>query len=40
LVNLKNATFKDAISLIEEAEKRVFEKFSIRLEREIKVLSI
>ncbi len=40
LVNLKNATFKDAISLIEEAERKVFEKFSIKLEREIKVLDI
>ncbi len=38
LVNLKNASFNDAISLIKEAEYRVFEKFGIRLEREIGIV--
>lgn len=38
LVNTGDATFEDAIFLIEEAKKRVYEKFDIKLECEIKVL--
>jgi UDP-N-acetylmuramate dehydrogenase len=38
LVNHKNGTFEDAIYLIQEAQKRVFEKFNIWLECEIAVL--
>jgi UDP-N-acetylmuramate dehydrogenase len=35
LVNLKNGTYNDAITLIELAKKRVYEQFNIDLEREI-----
>lgn len=35
LINKKNASFFDAIFLIELAEKRVFEEFGVRLEREV-----
>lgn len=35
LINKKNASFEDAIFLIELAEKRVFESFGIRLEKEV-----
>ena len=38
LVNYGSATFDDAISLIELAKKRVFEKFGIDLELEVVVL--
>lgn len=38
LVNLGGATFENAIFLIEEAKKRVYEKFGINLECEIKIL--
>ncbi len=38
LVNINNATFKDAFDLIRLAQKRVYENFGIKLEREIKVL--
>ena len=38
LINKKNASFEEAIFLIELAEKRVFEKFGIRLEREVIVI--
>ncbi|MCK9455391.1 MAG: UDP-N-acetylmuramate dehydrogenase [Sulfurimonas sp.] len=38
LVNVKNATFDEAIYLIKEAQKRVYEKFDIWLECEIAVL--
>lgn len=38
LINKKNASFEDAIFLIELAEKRVFEEFGIRLEREVIVI--
>ncbi len=38
LINKKNASFDDAIFLIELAEKRVFEEFGIRLQREVVVI--
>jgi len=38
LINLKNGKFENAIELIECAEKRVFEKFGIKLQREICVI--
>ena len=38
LVNLGDGTFSDAIALIDEAKKRVFEKFGVKLELEIEVL--
>ena len=38
LINLGGGTYKEAITLIKEAETRVFEKFNINLELEIKVL--
>lgn len=38
LVNEKNGTFEDAIYLIHEAKRRVFEEFGIRLEEEIMVV--
>ena len=38
LVNNGNGTFEDAIYLIKEAKKRVYEKFNIKLELEIEVL--
>ncbi|TQR60192.1 UDP-N-acetylmuramate dehydrogenase [Campylobacter troglodytis] len=38
LINKKNASFEDAIFLIELAEKRVFEEFGIRLLREVIVI--
>ncbi|MBU1928180.1 UDP-N-acetylmuramate dehydrogenase [bacterium] len=38
LVNYKDGTFEDAIYLIQEAQKRVFEKFNIWLECEVAVL--
>ncbi len=38
LVNNGNGSFEDAIYLIEEAQKRVKEKFGVFLEREIKIL--
>ena len=40
LVNHGNGNFDDAIYLIDEAKKRVFEKFDIKLECEIQILSI
>ena len=40
LVNTKNGTFDDAIFLIKEAQKRVYEKFNIWLECEIDILDI
>jgi UDP-N-acetylmuramate dehydrogenase len=39
LINLGSGNFSDSIRLIELAEKRVFEKFGIRLQREIVVLN-
>ena len=38
LINKKNASFEDAIYLIELAEKRVFEGFGVKLEREVIVI--
>jgi len=38
LINLGNGTFDEAITIIGEAKKRVFEKFNIMLELEIKIL--
>ncbi len=38
LVNHGDGTFKDAIYLIKEAQKRVYERFKIKLELEIKIL--
>ena len=38
LVNLGNGTFDDAITLINQAKKRVHEKFGVELELEIEVL--
>ena len=38
LINKKDASFEDAIFLIELAEKRVFEEFGIRLLREVIVI--
>jgi len=38
LVNLGNGTFKEAITLINEAKKKVFEKFNIELQEEIIIL--
>ncbi len=38
LVNQGNGTFEDAVSLIKEAQKRVFEEFNISLECEIVIL--
>jgi len=38
LVNLGKGTFDDAISLLEEAKKRVYENFGITLEREVIVI--
>ncbi len=35
LINKKHGTFEDAIFVIEEAKKRVFESFGLRLEEEI-----
>jgi len=40
LVNSKNGTFKDAIWLIDEAKRRVKEKFDISLECEIVILDM
>jgi UDP-N-acetylmuramate dehydrogenase len=39
LINLGSGTFEDAMALIKEAKQRVFEKFNINLELEVKVLS-
>ncbi|WP_331774868.1 UDP-N-acetylmuramate dehydrogenase [Sulfurospirillum sp. 1612] len=38
LVNLGGGTYEEAITLIEEAKRRVFEKYGIDLELEIKIL--
>ncbi len=38
LVNVEKASFEDAFTLLKEAQKRVYEKFGIELEREIIVL--
>lgn len=38
LINVKNASFEDAIYLIELAEKRVFDEFGLHLEREVVVI--
>ncbi|MCF6172705.1 MAG: UDP-N-acetylmuramate dehydrogenase [Campylobacteraceae bacterium] len=38
LINLGGGTFDDAITLINEAKKRVMKKFNIKLELEIKIL--
>ncbi len=38
LVNYGNATFKDLIRLLEDAEKSVLDNFNIKLEREIKIV--
>ena len=38
LINTKNASFEDAMYLIELAEKRVFDEFGVRLEREVVVI--
>ncbi|MFA5455129.1 MAG: UDP-N-acetylmuramate dehydrogenase [Sulfurimonas sp.] len=40
LVNVKDGTFDDAIYLIQEAQKRVYEKFGVWLECEIAVLDM
>ena len=39
LVNLGGGNFDDAIQLIELAEKRVFEKFGVKLQREICIIN-
>lgn len=38
LINYKNASFDDAIFLIELAEKKVFDEFGIKLQREVVVI--
>jgi len=38
LVNCNNGKFEDALYLIQEAQRRVFEEFGIRLELEIQIL--
>ena len=38
LVNNNNASFSDAIALVNEAQKRVFEKFNIKLIAEVEIL--
>ncbi|MFV0481075.1 MAG: UDP-N-acetylmuramate dehydrogenase [Campylobacteraceae bacterium] len=38
LVNLGSGKYEDALTLIDEAQKRVFEEFGIRLELEIKIV--
>ncbi len=38
LINFGNGTFDDAITIIDRAKKRVFEKFGVTLELEIKIL--
>jgi UDP-N-acetylmuramate dehydrogenase len=38
LVNLGQGTFEEAIALIEEAQKRVLDKYKIRLEPELKII--
>ena len=38
LVNLGNATFEDAYALLQQAQKKVFEKFGITLELEVKIV--
>jgi len=38
LINLRNGKFDDAIKLIELAEKRVFDRFNIKLHREICII--
>ena len=38
LINVKNASFEDAIYLIELAEKRVCDEFGLHLEREVVVI--
>ncbi len=38
LVNLGSATFEDAFALLEEAKKRVFETFGIKLENEVQIV--
>ena len=38
LINYDNATFEDAIFIIKLAQKRVFEKFNIKLEKEVIIL--
>jgi len=40
LINKGNGSYKDAIKLIELAENEVYEKFGIKLEREIIVVSL
>ena len=40
LVNLGDATYDDALTLILEAKKRVYEKFDIHLEDEVEVLDL
>jgi UDP-N-acetylmuramate dehydrogenase len=39
LVNLGRGSFNDAVFLLEEAKRRVFEEFGIKLEEEIKILN-
>ncbi len=38
VINVGNATFEDVTKLIEEVKKRVFEKFGVMLEEEVKIL--
>ena len=38
LVNLGSATFADAIALMQEAEERVYERFGIALEKEVRIV--
>ena len=38
LVNLGKGSFEDAITLLEEAERRVYESFGVTLEREVRVV--
>ncbi|MEA2111010.1 MAG: UDP-N-acetylmuramate dehydrogenase, partial [Campylobacterota bacterium] len=39
LVNFADGSYRDAVTLIEEAERLVFKEFNIKLEREIIVLN-
>jgi UDP-N-acetylmuramate dehydrogenase len=38
LINLGNAAFSDAVALIDEAKRRVYEQFGIELEEEVRIV--
>ena len=40
LINLGNATARDVLSLMEEVQKRVEEKFQVRLEPEVRIVGV